>query len=94
MADGTMSSSPGGATTAPALALPKGGGALRSIGEKFDAKVTVFDPKARKMNVSIKALEISDEKEAVAQYGSSDSGASLGDILVAALKKKDAEGKE
>ena len=65
-----------------------------AVGEKFDAKVTVFDPKARKMNVSIKALEISDEKEAVAQYGSSDSGASLGDILVAALKKKDAEGKE
>jgi small subunit ribosomal protein S1 len=65
-----------------------------AVGEKFDAKVTLFDPKARKMNVSIKALEISDEKEAVAQYGSSDSGASLGDILVAALKKKDAEGKE
>ena len=65
-----------------------------AIGEKFDAKVTLFDAKARKMNVSIKALEISDEKEAVAQYGSSDSGASLGDILVAALKKKDAEGKE
>jgi small subunit ribosomal protein S1 len=65
-----------------------------AVGEKFDAKVTVYDPKARKMNVSIKALEISDEKEAVAQYGSSDSGASLGDILVAALKKKDAEGKE
>ncbi len=65
-----------------------------AVGEKFDAKITVFDAKARKMNVSIKALEISDEKEAVAQYGSSDSGASLGDILVAALKKKDAEGKE
>jgi small subunit ribosomal protein S1 len=65
-----------------------------AVGEKFDAKVTVYDAKARKMNVSIKALEISDEKEAVAQYGSSDSGASLGDILVAALKKKDAEDKE
>jgi len=65
-----------------------------AVGEKFDAKITVYDAKARKMNVSIKALEISDEKEAVAQYGSSDSGASLGDILVAALKKKDAEGKE
>ena len=65
-----------------------------AVGEKFDAKVTVYDAKARKMNVSVKALEISDEKEAVAQYGSSDSGASLGDILVAALKKKDAEGKE
>ncbi|MFT3988915.1 30S ribosomal protein S1 [Aestuariivirga sp.] len=65
-----------------------------AVGEKFDAKITLLDTKARKMNVSIKALEISDEKEAVAQYGSSDSGASLGDILGAALRKKDAEGKE
>jgi len=48
----------------------------------------------RKMNVSIKALEIAEEKEAVAQYGSSDSGASLGDILGAALKRKDAEGQD
>jgi small subunit ribosomal protein S1 len=64
-----------------------------AVGEKFDAKVTLFDAKARKMNVSIKALEIAEEKEAVAQYGSSDSGASLGDILGAALKKKDAEAK-
>ncbi|MFM8745385.1 MAG: 30S ribosomal protein S1 [Aestuariivirga sp.] len=60
-----------------------------AVGEKFDAKITLFDQKARKMNVSIKALEIAEEKEAVAQYGSSDSGASLGDILGAALKKKD-----
>ena len=65
-----------------------------AVVEKFDAKITVFDAKARKMNVSIKALEIADEKEAVAQYGSSDSGASLGDILGAALKRKDAEDKE
>ena len=65
-----------------------------AVGEKFDGKITVFDAKARKMNVSIKALEIADEKEAVAQYGSSDSGASLGDILGAALKRKDAEDKE
>jgi small subunit ribosomal protein S1 len=60
-----------------------------AVGEKFDALVTLFDAKARKINVSIKALEISDEREAVAQYGSSDSGASLGDILQAALKKKE-----
>jgi small subunit ribosomal protein S1 len=65
-----------------------------AVGEKFDAKITVLDTKARKINVSIKALEIADEREAVAQYGSSDSGASLGDILQAALKKKDAESKE
>ncbi len=62
-----------------------------AVGEKFDAKVTIFDQKARKMNVSIKALEIAEEKEAVAQYGSSDSGASLGDILGAALKKQKTE---
>ena len=62
-----------------------------SVGEKFDAKITVFDQKASKMNVSIKALEIAEEKEAVAQYGSSDSGASLGDILGAALKKQKTE---
>jgi small subunit ribosomal protein S1 len=62
-----------------------------AVGEKFDAKITVFDQKARKMNVSIKALEIAEEKEAVAQYCSSDSGASLGDILGAALKKQKTE---
>ena len=44
-------------------------------------------PRARKISVSIKALEIAEEKEAVAQYGSTDSGASLGDILGAALNK-------
>ncbi len=57
------------------------------VGEKFDAVVTQADAKARKVSVSIKALEIADEKEAVAQYGSTDSGASLGDILGAALSK-------
>jgi small subunit ribosomal protein S1 len=55
-------------------------------GEKIDARVILFDKKARKVQVSIKALEIAEEKEAVAQYGSQDSGASLGDILGAALK--------
>ena len=58
-----------------------------AVGEKFDARVTLFDRKARKVQVSIKALEIAEEKEAVAQFGSQDSGASLGDILGAALKK-------
>jgi small subunit ribosomal protein S1 len=57
-------------------------------GEKVDARVTNFDKKARKIAVSIKALEIAEEKEAVAQYGSTDSGASLGDILGAALKAR------
>jgi small subunit ribosomal protein S1 len=58
-----------------------------AVGEKFDAVVTQADAKTRKVTVSIKALEIADEKEAVAQYGSTDSGASLGDILGAALNK-------
>jgi small subunit ribosomal protein S1 len=57
-----------------------------SVGQKIDARVILFDKKARKVQVSIKALEIAEEKEAVAQYGSQDSGASLGDILGAALK--------
>jgi small subunit ribosomal protein S1 len=56
-----------------------------SVGDKIDAKVTTLDKKAHKIALSIKQLEISEEKEAVAQYGSSDSGASLGDILGAAL---------
>ena len=60
-----------------------------AVGQKFDALIIAMDAKARKVNVSIKAMEISDEREAVAQYGSSDSGASLGDIFQAALKKKE-----
>jgi len=58
------------------------------VGDKIDALVTSFDKTSRKLSLSIKAREISEEKEAVAQYGSSDSGASLGDILGAALKRK------
>ncbi|QYK45063.1 MAG: 30S ribosomal protein S1 [Xanthobacteraceae bacterium] len=60
-----------------------------AVGEKVDARVTLFDKKARKVGVSIKALEIAEEKEAVAQYGSSDSGATLGDILGTALKQRE-----
>jgi small subunit ribosomal protein S1 len=57
------------------------------VGDKIDALVTSMDKSSRKIGLSIKAREISEEKEAVAQYGSSDSGASLGDILGAALRK-------
>jgi small subunit ribosomal protein S1 len=57
-------------------------------GEKVDARVTNVDKKTRKVALSIKALEIAEEKQAVAQYGSTDSGASLGDILGAAMKKQ------
>jgi len=59
-----------------------------SEGQLVDARVTSFSKKDRKVGLSIKALEIAEEKEAVAQFGSSDSGASLGDILGAALKKQ------
>jgi small subunit ribosomal protein S1 len=58
------------------------------VGNKVDVLVTQVDKSSRKVSVSIKAREIAEEKEAVAQYGSSDSGASLGDILGAALKKR------
>ena len=60
------------------------------VGQKFDAMVTGFD-RSKKPSFSVKALQIAEEKQAVAQYGSSDSGASLGDILGEALKagKKD-----
>ncbi|MEM5520200.1 30S ribosomal protein S1 [Sulfitobacter sp. AS59] len=57
-----------------------------SVGDKVDVRITNVDTKAHRLGVSIKAREIAEEKEAVEQYGSSDSGASLGDILGAALK--------
>jgi small subunit ribosomal protein S1 len=59
-----------------------------SKGDRIDAMVTGFDKSSRKVALSIKAMELADEKEAIAQFGSSDSGASLGDILGAALKDK------
>ncbi|WEJ58496.1 30S ribosomal protein S1 [Devosia sp. FJ2-5-3] len=60
-----------------------------SKGEKVDARVTQYDRKTGRIQLSIKALEIAEEREAVANFGSSDSGASLGDILGAALKGRD-----
>lgn len=56
------------------------------VGDKVDVRVTNVDAKTRRLGLSIKAREIAEEKEAVEQFGSSDSGASLGDILGAALK--------
>ncbi len=65
-----------------------------NVGDKIDAMVTNIDQRARRIGLSIKALEIAEEKEAVEQYGSSDSGASLGDILGAALNRDDADTEE
>ena len=62
------------------------------MGDRVDAQVTTVDKAARKVSVSIKALEMAEEKEAIAQYGSADAGASLGDILGAALKKASKDG--
>ena len=62
-----------------------------AVEEKLDAVITAIDTKTRKLTLSVKAREINEEKQAMANFGSSDSGASLGDILGAALAKKDDE---
>jgi small subunit ribosomal protein S1 len=60
-----------------------------ALGEKVDSIIVSIDQKTRTLNLSIKEIEIKDEKEALSKYGSSDSGASLGDILGSILKKKE-----
>ncbi len=60
-----------------------------NVGDKVDAAVTTVDKASRRITVSVKSLEIAEEKQAVAQYGSTDSGASLGDIFKAAIKKRE-----
>ena len=61
------------------------------VGDKVDATVIKIDKKQRSVNVSIKAREIEEEKQAMAEFGSSDSGASLGDILGATRKENQIE---
>jgi small subunit ribosomal protein S1 len=65
-----------------------------NVGDKVDAAVISVDKTTRRIQVSVKALEIAEEKQAVAQYGSTDSGASLGDIFKAALKRREGGGEE
>jgi len=62
-----------------------------AVGEKVDAKITSVDRTGRKVGLSIKALEIEEEKQVMAEFGSSDSGASLGDILGLAINKNTEE---
>ena len=62
-----------------------------AVGEKVDAVITNIDKKSRKLSLSIKARETAEEKQAVEEFGSSDSGASLGDILGAALAKRESD---
>jgi small subunit ribosomal protein S1 len=59
-----------------------------AVGDRLDAQVTNVDKAARRISLSVKALEMVEEKEAIEKFGSSDSGASLGDILGAALREK------
>jgi small subunit ribosomal protein S1 len=65
-----------------------------AVGEKVDAKVTAIDKATRKLTLSIKSREVEEEKKAMAEFGSSDSGASLGDILGAALKRQGGKEKD
>jgi small subunit ribosomal protein S1 len=60
-----------------------------AVGDRLDAQVTNVDKAARRVSLSVKALEMAEEKEAIEQFGSQDSGASLGDILGAALREKE-----
>lgn len=62
-----------------------------AVGEKVDALVSTIDRQSRRVTLSIKAMEIADEKKALSEYGSSDSGASLGEILGAAISKAKAK---
>jgi small subunit ribosomal protein S1 len=59
-----------------------------AVGEKVDAKITAVDRQSRKLTLTIKGKEVEDEKQAMAEFGSSDSGASLGDILGAAIRRR------
>jgi small subunit ribosomal protein S1 len=59
-----------------------------AVGEKVDAKITGIDRAARKLSLTIKGREIEEDKQAVAEFGTSDSGASLGDILGAAIRRR------
>ena len=65
-----------------------------AVGDKLDAKITNIDKASRRVVLSVKARELDEEKKAMADFGSSDSGASLGDILGAALKKRADETEE
>ena len=65
-----------------------------SVGEKVDAKISQIDQASLKCSLSIKALEIEEEKRAMAEYGSPASGASLGEILGAAISEKEGAGQK
>ena len=65
-----------------------------AVGEKVDAKITAVDRAARKLSLTIKGKEMEEEKQAMAEFGSSDWGASLGDILGAAIRRRNQQAQE
>ena len=65
-----------------------------AVGERVDAKVTAIDRATRRVTLSIKAREVDEEKRAMQEFGSSDSGASLGDILGAAIRRRQSEAED
>ena len=65
-----------------------------AVGDRVDAKVVTADKKTGRVTVSIKVLEQDEHKRAIEEYGSSDSGASLGDILGAAISEASAKPKK
>ena len=65
-----------------------------AVGEKVDAKITAIDRSARKLSLTIKGREVEEDKQAVAEFGTSDSGASLGDILGAAIRRRNQQSVE
>jgi small subunit ribosomal protein S1 len=62
-----------------------------AVGERLDAKITTVDRSTRRVTLSIKAREVDEEKKAMAEFGSAESGASLGDILGAAIRRRQGE---
>ena len=65
-----------------------------AVGEKVDAKIVAVDRAARKLNLTIKGKEMEDDKQAIAEFGTSDSGASLGDILGAAIRRRNQQAQQ
>jgi small subunit ribosomal protein S1 len=65
-----------------------------AVGEKVDAKITAIDRAGRKLSLTIKGKEVEEEKQAMAEYGSADSGASLGDILGAAIRRRNQQAQQ
>ena len=65
-----------------------------AVGERIDAKITTIDRSTRRVTLSIKAREVDEEKRAMAEFGSAESGASLGDILGAAIRRRQGEAEE